>query len=218
MKTNHSNLKYSAVLFLLSILFLDSCKKKEEALPQINLNGTIYHSCNTPARNMKFILLREGTSSILGSTDFYQETLETDSQGHFCHIFKKEGGSGPISIKYLEKKILQAIPVDKDLCELKAYLRTTATIQVRLNVTNPYTSLDTLKITNFTTEDILSVPGPLTSGILYTGEYTLLDNSYGGTNKTLYTYFNSNSAQRKKQEVLFNKFCNDTIFVTVPIN
>ncbi len=221
MKTQVKTVKTIALLFVFTSLCMISCKsnKDEETVPTIQLSGRVFHSCNTPIKNDTIYIVRSGTSSLAGTSESTSETVVTDSLGNFCNHFPLKGGEKTISIRYGVRPILQGITTLSNTNDIVAYFETVSCIQVRLNVLHSYTSNDTLSITDLGTNGLLKIPGPFSSGVLYTAPNVReLEPMYGGTKRILTRYINSNVSQRVEQEVVLNKFCNDTIFVTANIN
>ena len=142
----------------------------------------------------------------------------TDSMGYFSTVFKNKG-HGPIELHCDKNKILGGIPFAKNVSDIVAYKNATACIQLSLNVLNPHTIYDTLNITDLAYFSGLKIPGPLHSGILYTApSFPLLEPDYNGYDKYIYWAFNKYNGTRNEQVLKINKYCNDTIFVTVTIN
>src|SRR5439155_13048373 len=95
----------------------------------------------------------------------------TDSTGYFKFTFEDKNG-GEQSIRYVAgagyNVALNGIIHKTNADDLVIYKFPTANIQVKLNVLNPYTVNDTLVIADYRTLTNLYIPGPLTSGVLYT--------------------------------------------------
>ncbi len=83
---------------------------------------------------------------------------------------------------------------------------------------NAYEDGDTLVIGDFRTLDNMAVPCPLTSGILYTAEdFNLLGMFYSGETKRINWYTTPYNDNTIYQDFIVDKYCNDTMYVTVDI-
>ena len=220
MKNNFVKLSEISFFILILGILVMSCKskKEEESAPEYVLSGKVYSSCGSPLSNANLVLYQEGNSTLTGISDAYQESTTSDAQGNFSVKFKYTSNQF-IQLRYNNVTILNDIPFGKDVNDIVAFLTASACIQVKLNVLNPHSSADTLKITNFNGNEDLKIPGPLTSGLLYTaGHYPFSDASYKGKSARVAWHFNAYAGVYEKQDFVINKYCNDTIFVTATIN
>ena len=221
MKTLINFLKNIITLSLISGLFFNSCKckKDEKVVPKYRLSGRVFYSCNTPLANYPITLFQSGTSTLTGNTPSHEEMTTTDSLGYFSILFKDNGYGEVIELHCDRNKILGGIPFNKNVNDIVAFKNATACIQLSLNVLNPHTVNDTLNITDLAYFSGLKIPGPLQSGILYTApSFPLLEPDYNGYDKYIYWSFNKYNGTYNQQILNINKYCNDTIFVTVTIN
>lgn len=220
MKNQVKNLKRVIQLSLaISLLFM-GCKsnKEEEAVPAHQLSGRVFSNCGSPLANSAIVLYQAGTSTLSGLSDSYEESTSTDAQGYFSVSFKDQGNK-PIQLRYNNNIILDGIPFGKEVNDIVAYESAKACIQVKLNVVNPRSSSDTLKITNLGGAEDLKIPGPFSSGVLYTAnQYAFSGADYAGKSTRITWHFNAYAGVYEKQDFIINKYCNDTIFVTATLN
>jgi hypothetical protein len=146
----------------------------------------------------------------------------TDVNGYFKFEFKDKKG-GFESIRYAAgagfNHIIDNIPQRKSIDGLILYKIPTTNIQVSLNVIKPYTTNDTLVINDIRTFQNIKIPGPFSSGILYTAtDFPLLAMYYSGEQKSLYWYFNQYNGTEFHTDFIIDKYCSDTIKVVADIN
>lgn len=218
----------SMIFYGLGILIFQLYSCKDEYVsdkPVYTITGHLYNNCNSgPLVNFKLRLLQGGAyNPITGtSTGGEQATTTTDSNGYFKFEFKDLGGDNEV-ILYSSgvgyNAVMVNIPARISIDNIILYKQLTTNIQVRLNVINPHTSNDTLVMGNFKTMQDLRIPGPFTSGVLYTAANYLLSNAdYSGETKQLNWYFSPYHGIHFSKEFIVNKYCSDTIFVTADIN
>ncbi|MFK8009498.1 MAG: hypothetical protein AB8H03_24260 [Saprospiraceae bacterium] len=160
-------MKNIIILSIISLLFF-GCKDDKK----YTLTGVIYKDCSKePSANRDFILWQEVTGG-LGPTDGGElGGFTTDENGNFSVTFKDDGG-GDIRIETVNSNnllggipILYRVPsISTDLGNL--YINNRATIDFYLDVSNPYSSSDTLIILGVGVE----ILGPFTDGIVHTAE------------------------------------------------
>lgn len=223
----HKNTLRNLLLYsLLCCNFMfSSCKKYEDNTNKTTytITGNMYKDCSLePVIGLKLFLLG-GENSIFGhGTSGVMATSTTDSNGYFKFVFSDFGGTSQ-AIQYAAgygyNTVMEHIPVWTSLDNIVLFLHPSTNIQVSLNVINPHTISDTLLITNFQGTHQLKLPGPFSSGILYTAiSYSLFDIYYDGEVKQLNWLFTPNLGQIFRKDFTVNKFCQDTIFVTADIN
>ncbi len=142
----------------------------------------------------------------------------TDSNGYFKFTYSKKNNSYYPVIQSTGGYKIIGVPWDTNIYDLSAYVTPTCNIQVSLNVLNAYEEEDTLIIGDYRTLDNMAVPCPLTSGILYTAEnFGLLGMSYLGEPKYINWFITPYNDSSVLQNFVINKYCNDTIYVSVDI-
>lgn len=213
--------KQNIVLIALSVLLYIGCKDQVDET-SYTVSGHLYHDCSkNPISNTKVRLFQNADNGgpVAGGE---LATTVTDSTGYFKFEFQDNKGK-EMTVELATGTdyvgVMNNIPARTSIDNLIIYQSVSTNIQVRLNVVNPYTSNDTLVISGYQTMQDLHVPGPFTSGELYTAtNFPLLGMSYGGQSKNLSWYFAPYSGTHFTQPFNINKYCNDTIFVTATIN
>lgn len=216
-------------LMILALLMFQSCKNRlgeddPENGPSYEISGHLYEDCFMQPMTNKEIELYQALkinwdNSTKGGV---LATTTTDADGYFKFVFKDKGG-GVESIQYQAgfgyNEIYESIPNRTSFENLVIFNNPTTNIQVCLNVISSHSSGDTLNITDFRTNQWMRIPGPFSSGSLYTKtNYTLLGMYHGFETLFVRWYWNSDHQNYKDVNFLVNKFCNDTVFVTVDIN
>lgn len=222
-----SSLKMIRLIIIPSVILalFSSCKKNDDGT-SYSVSGTIYEDCNgQPAAGLSIELLQDVSGNVLtGQTSGGTlATTTTDANGNFSFEYNDQN---PQEISIISREsgnvnhIMSGIPWRTNLSGLIAYRHApTTNIQVAVNVINAHTANDTLVIADYTTMDVLKIPGPFQSGILYTAvNFPLLTMEYNGEKKYLNWYFNQNTSTHQSQEFIVNRFCSDTIKVVANIN
>lgn len=212
-------------ILALSSLFMSflACRKAFDLPgegPTYTITGKLYQDCNMqPVANQKVDLFQEYSTGIGGVNGGVLAETVTDSNGYFKFEFKDKNGYTesvriPAGLGY--SKLLEFIPRNQSISNVNVFISLTSNIQVSLQVSNAYTSSDTLYITDF--RDLskkLKIVGPFLNGTLYTTNFfPILNRSYSGNGESL--GYKINNANWIIQLFTLNN-C-DTTFVNVPIN
>ena len=190
--------------FFILCLAICGCKKNDTT-PTVYVSGHLYQTCGGLAvKNQALYIYQLNAGSNSTGT---LATGSTDSTGYFKIPY---GTTNPINLIELRlgggNYAVCTWPFySKDIDDLNVYNISTCNIVVRLNVINPYTSNDTLKITNFNPPYIvLKVPGPFVSGTLYTAnDFQIL----------LPNYIGNGESGISKQEIRYTINNNPTVSV-----
>ena len=171
------------ILFFCFCTFI-GCGKRDTT-PTVYVSGHLYESCGgAPVKNQGLYIYQQYTGTNGTGT---LATGSTDSTGYFKIPF---GTTNPINLVELRLEggnyAVCTWPFSSNnMDDLNVYNISTCNIVVRLNVINPYTSLDTLDINDYRGLTNLKIPGPFTSGILYTAnDYNILLPNYLGVGET----------------------------------
>lgn len=203
-----------------SCLFM-GCKKDHIKGPLQVFSGYIYEDCSMAPSANRYVDLYEGIGGWNGELGGLLASGHTDVNGHFKLEFR-HSGVGDIRLR-AGGDLMINIPYNADTTGMVIFRYATAIIQVKLNVMNSYSVNDTLFILKLgPPNEIIAIPAPLTSGIIYTDpNYTLLVMDYpyplGGTTSTSVVWTINNDGSHYK-DFIITKFCDDTTFVTVDIN
>ncbi|MEO8772647.1 MAG: hypothetical protein ABI402_21305 [Ferruginibacter sp.] len=172
------------IFIFIVLLFFCGCGKNDTS-PTTYVSGHLYETCNgAPIKNQGLYIYQQSLSSNGNNT---LATGSTDSTGYY----KIPYGTGN-SINNIELRLsggnyaVTTLPKSLvNIDDLNVYNISTCNIVVRLNVINPYTSLDTLDINDYRSLTNLKIPGPFISGILYTAsDYNILLPNYLGVGET----------------------------------
>lgn len=185
--------------------------------------GHLYTDCNLePVKNFKMRLIIDHPNGPYG-TD-YDMTVEstTDSNGYYKFEFKNKRDY-PLVIEYSAgagfNTLMSAIPAKTSLNDLSLHMNPSTNITVGINVNKPYTASDTLFIADFRTNKYLAIPGPFTSGTIYTAvNFGLFEENYIGEKRDLIWYMNHFSGTNNEKWFTIDKYCKDTVFVYAEIN
>ncbi|MBC7537075.1 MAG: hypothetical protein H7258_15400 [Ferruginibacter sp.] len=176
-------MKNLLTISVLCILF-SGCKKNDTT-PTVYVSGHLYQTCGGLAvKNQALYIYQLNAGSNSTGT---LATGSTDSTGYFKIPY---GTTNPINLIELRlgggNYAVCTWPFySRDIDDLNVYNISTCNIVVRLNVINPYTSLDTLDINDYRNLTNLKIPGPFTPGILYTANnYQILLPSYLSNSET----------------------------------
>lgn len=208
--------KLVIILIVVANTFLiTSCKDK----PVFHtISGYLYEDCSMAPLPNHYVELIQGITGGLGPTSGgFLVSGYTDSTGYFELIFEDQNGQA-IKLMDASSELMLEIPGRQDFKDLIVYRHPTCNIQVSLNVINPYTEGDTLIIGDFRTLNNMAVPCPLTTGFLYSADdFNLLGMYYTGEQKRVNWYITPYNDNSIYQDFIIDKYCNDTIFVTVDI-
>ena len=194
------------IIIIILISSLTNCKKiLSVSEPEHYISGHLYNDCNgIPIKNRGLYMYRE--AEIRGD-ETTKGTCTTDSTGYFKLDYKALSNGIPLEIRFANSNYaivyLTGNPI-VNIDNAKLYGISTCNITVKLNVTNPKTSGDTLYVTDFRNSSSLKIPGPFVSGTVYTANnFNLLTPNYP-INKIRFAYlFNgdNNTAIEKYFEV-----------------
>lgn len=203
------------------MLQLTSCKKETDN-NTYTIAGHLYVDCNLePVKNYKIqLMVNHPNGSNMSDYDMTVETT-TDSSGYYKFEFKNKGDY-PLVILYSAGAgyniIMSGIPARVSLSELPLHINSSTNVELGLNVINPYSSNDTLYITDYRTNDYMAIPGPFTSGKVYTAiDYYLFVENYTGEKRAVSWYINHFAGVINEKWFTIDKFCKDTVFVNVDI-
>lgn len=203
------------LLTVASAFLLISCNNKPV---YHTISGYLYEDCNmTPVQN-QYLELIQGLTGGLGPTSGgFLVSGYTDSTGYFELVFEDQNGQA-IKLMDASSELMLEIPGRQDSKDLIVYRHSTCNIQVSLNVINAYSEGDTLVIGDFRTLENMAVICPLSSGVLYTAEnFNLLGMYFSGENKRVNWYLTPYNDNTIYQDFVIDRYCNDTVFVTVDI-
>ncbi|MFZ1609898.1 MAG: hypothetical protein WAT52_02445 [Chitinophagales bacterium] len=213
--------------FIISILLIQALFYGCNIIPGLSsettfeIEGYIYNNCSLEPYANKTIQLWQNYE--IGLFNDYGGVLDettTDENGYFKFTYAKENYSYYPTIQTPGGYDIMTIPWDTNIYDVKAFFTSTCNIQVSLNVINAYTADDMLTITDFTfsTPNGLKVAGPFVSGVLYTAtDFPLLVSSYYGSGDEIIWWMNRYNNHYNKVNFIIDKYCNDTIYVTVDI-
>lgn len=170
------------------ITFFSSCRKDIDQSgdgPTYTITGKLYLDCSMqPMSNQKVDLFQTYSSTLGGNLNggILAETT-TDSDGYFKFEFKDlDGLEEKIRIPAGQgyKVLLDYIPQNENVYDLKVYVTPRTNIKVVLTALNTYSTNDTLLITDFRNlAEPLKLPGPFNSGIVYEmPDFSLINLSY----------------------------------------
>jgi len=208
--------KLNIVIIGLVVMIFNGCEKADNNI--YTITGHYYHDCTKdPVKNAEIRLYQEPANG--GATNVLLASTVTDSMGYYKFEFQEQNKEYLYLRIPAGRTIMQDIPNKNSYDNLDVYYSPSTNIQVSLKVVNPYTINDTLVINDLRGVGNLSIPGPFSSGILYNvANYPLLFMSYSGELKYLNWVILPNFPSNRIQQFFINKYCNDTIFVTVDIN
>lgn len=217
MKRIQAYYKLDILILVLLLLSFQSCKKDG---PTFIVSGRLLEDCSMkPVPNQSLDLFQEylmGLDGRLNGGILAQTT--TDANGNFSFEFKDEHGSTysirrPAGLGY--KKLIENIPQNQSIFNINVFKSLTSHIKVSLQVSNAYTTSDTLFITDFRNlSKKLKVAGPFLNGTLYTAEdFPILNNNYAANIESI--GYKINNANWTILPFTFNN-C-DTTIINVPI-
>jgi len=226
MKTLKTYFKIDVLSFLILLISFQSCKKDIDSPgdgPTYTITGRLFENCNMqPLSNQLIDLFQEYSTGVGGLNGGILAQTTTDANGNFKFDFKDmDGFTESIRIPAGQgyTKLIENIPQNQSISNIEVFKTIYTNFQVSLNVINPHSNTDTLVIANFETNTEMHIPCPLTSGILYTAtNYPLLVKDFGGNFMRLTWYFNQYTGTLYEKTFKIEKFCGDTVFVTVDIN
>ena len=212
-------MKYT-LISLIALMGFSACKKEKAA--DLFISGYIYNNCydREPYRNGQIRLSRTRAGS-------YQQQIHiaddsTDANGYFKIYFPREHHANWMILKTgTTGDILEKIPPTENIENIDIFRRVFSTVKVSLNVINPRTAADTLVIEKIDTQTFLNIPGPFTSGHLYTvSNYSSINTvGFNGTIDHITHNFKPNPVSPPIfTEFVIDKYCEDTVNVTININ
>lgn len=154
------------------ILIITSCKKISNITePERYITGYLYNDCsNTPIKNRGLYMYRNEPR---GGRETTKGTCTTDSTGFFKMTYSADNGPEPLEVRFANSNYaivyLPGNPI-VNIDNAKLYGVSTCNIIVKLNVTNPRTSADTLVVDDARNPGAtVKVAGPFLNGyIVYT--------------------------------------------------
>ncbi len=153
------------IIFIVFVVLI-GCKKDNTTTTATNytISGTIYLDCNAPLANAS--LEFDQGSSLLGHAGTIG-TTKTDAHGNFSFTYKFNDNTSPIIIMtnvggISPISILENIPVDYNITNIKCYYRASSTLIIKITTTNPLTINDTLFLFDLTNYYI----GPFLNGAI----------------------------------------------------
>ncbi|HUC79529.1 MAG TPA: hypothetical protein VMR70_01385, partial [Flavisolibacter sp.] len=177
MKTIYSFIVLSAI-----VLFHSGCVKGKG--DQYTIAGRILLGCtSTPFANREVYFFQGISSNGVSTSGGDLGKTTTDANGYFSFKYITKNDEDIKIQSAPGSPIIQGVPGDQNLNDIRVYTRPSTTIQVKLNVLKTYSSQDTLYITDFRNNNLLAIPGPFTSKILYYAkDYPILNYSYRPSN------------------------------------
>lgn len=152
-----------AAVFIISF---SSCKKiLSVSVPTHYISGHLYDKCGgVPVKNQGLYMHQNN----LDPNENTKGTTTTDSNGYFKLEYNGNESSADFEIRYANSNYSVLILNGYNIINIdsaKLYGISTANIVVKLNVTNPKTSNDTLFVNNLNNPGtILKVSGPFVNG------------------------------------------------------
>ena len=154
------------------IAMLGGCKKiLNPSEPEHYISGHLYNDCGgTPIKNRGLYIYREG---LRGAGETIKGTCTTDSTGYFKMNYRANNAGEPLELRFANSNYaivyLPGNPI-VNIDGAKLYGVSTCNIIVKLNVTNPRTSADTLVVDDARNPGAtVKVAGPFLNGyIVYT--------------------------------------------------
>lgn len=171
---------------IIIVAIFSGCGKRD-ITPTVYVSGHLYESCGSaPVKNQGLSIFQSNANSYTSPNIL--ATGSTDSTGYFKIPYGTTDPMTKIELRLSGTNYaVTTLPlVLTTIDDLKVYEVSTCDIVVRLNVINPYTANDTLKITNFNPPYVvLKIPGPFVSGTLYSASnFQILSPDYIGSGET----------------------------------
>ncbi len=216
---NWKNITFMKYIVLIASLFLfPGCKKSEEAT--LYISGTIYNNCydREPVRNYNIRLIRTQTGSDQHTTEV--ATGSTDENGNFKLFFPPSDKVNSMRLKsYNGGEFMTGIPPIANIENIEIFSRIYSNVKVSLNVINPHSIGDTLGIKQLGSLQTLNIPCPLFSGPIYTTlDYTPVEPmGFYGTRDYIAHGFFPPFTSAISTSFTIDKYCQDTVYVTVDI-
>ncbi len=207
------------LFFFLIIFFLTACKKEEKAT--LYMSGIIYNNCydREPLRNYSIRLYRN--SYFGNSENKVLATGSTDNNGYFKLFFPPDTQFSTLDLQSGSGyDIMINIPPTQNWENAEIFGSIYANISVSLNVINPHNLGDTLIIGSFSNSGgELKIPCPLTSGHLYTATNwsPVVTPGYPFTVEQIAWDFIPSTGVTNSKTFNIDKYCQDTVYVTVDI-
>jgi len=220
-KTLYLNMYYLTLTSI--ILLFSSCKDDIDSPgdgPTYTITGKLYQDCSMQSvANQAVDLFQEYSTGVGGLNGGILAQTTTDVNGKFTFNFKDmDGFTESIRIPAGQgyTKLLENIPQNQSISNIDVFISLTSNIQISLQVSNTYTSSDTLFITDFRNlSEKLKVAGPFLNGTLYTAiNFPILNKKYTGNGESL--GYKINNGNWIILPFTFNN-C-DTTIINVPIN
>ncbi len=150
----------------------------------------------------------------------------TDANGNFSFSYSTTNGADKLIIRESSgagfTRLIGNVPLRKDVSDIRMFRGSGYYIlKLELNVTNPYTSADTLYISKLSMGiNYFKKGGPFTNGIIYTDMVRISPIDYEGNTQTIVCGRNSgvNPQFNKTFTVGNDKLCGDTMSVNLDIN
>ncbi len=208
------------IVFLLLIFFLTGCKKEEKASSY--MSGYIYNNCydRIPLQNSGIRLYRTKLGVTAGGD--VVATGSTDQNGYFKLSFPPDHAANWMKLQTSGGgDLMEKIPPDKNYDNVEVFATIFANINVSLNVINPHNAGDTLVIGNFSNGGgEMKIPCPLMSGQIYsaTDWSPVVTPGYGFTEEKVAWTFKPSTGFVYTKYFKIDKYCQDTVYVTVDIN
>ncbi len=217
-------MKNIIIILILLVSFI-GCKKDESANKTYTISGTLNFDCNTPFANSDLQFYENATFLSHGGTI---GTVKTDANGHFTFTYTARRNSTTISILTLiagisPSCILDNIPEDCDIIEIKSYYSTQTKLIVKVSTSNPLSNNDTLFLQNLSQFYI----GPFMNGAIvdtingnmsFSLDYNDLKSPLKLTPR--YWAIGKNNFINNKNTINFNydRSCGAINILTIPIN
>ena len=217
--------KLNLVFICCYMLLLSACKDDNAGPTTYTIAGHLYVDCSQqPKSNFHLLLYQKGAYNPFTGVTTGGElaSATTDANGYFKFEFKDLKGSENI-IQYAAgagyNDAMINIPTKTSLDNLVVYINPTTNIQVKLNVINPHTSSDTLFIKDFNTIEGFRILGPFYSGVAFTTTNASLPvMTFGSNNDYVNWYLHPYTGTAYTKYFTIDKYCNDTVTVTIDIN
>lgn len=209
-------MKYRFMLLpAIACILLWSCKDHTGYI----ISGTLMQDCNgTPITNMPLELWQGD-----GAQKATVAKTTTDANGYFRFEYNSIDVGSNVSIKtgnglgwytYMEN-----IPPSKHYSDVLVFQKAKANVRVMLSVLKSYTNLDTLYVNDMRTFTTMKIPGPFTSGELYTvNNFPILVMGYPGTKMTVAWKLNAQNNTQYAPYTITDYSCNAITTATITLN
>ncbi len=128
--------------FVMLLMLLSACQKENKEPTVYTVSGRLIQNCTnpTPIANQEIRMYSESTFSVIPKID---KVTTTDEKGNFTFGYTKVNGVNSSTTLVIDH-VLRDLPALQCLDFGDISLQHNATAQLKINVTNPYTSNDTL--------------------------------------------------------------------------